>query len=33
LQMTALRRIRLGRVSLGDVAPGAWRTLDEFERF
>ena len=33
LQISALRRIRLGRVSLGPVAPGQWRYLAEFERF
>ena len=33
LEIQALRRIRLGRVSLGDVAPGHWRYLAEYERF
>ena len=33
LEIQALRRIRLGRVSLGDVAPGQWRYLATFERF
>jgi 23S rRNA pseudouridine2604 synthase len=33
LEIQALRRTRLGRVSLGDVAPGQWRYLAEFERF
>ena len=33
LEIQALRRIRLGRVSLGDVAPGQWRYLAEYERF
>lgn len=33
LEIQALRRIRLGRVSLGDVAPGQWRYLADFERF
>ena len=33
LEIQALRRIRLGRVSLGDVAPGQWRYLVEYERF
>ena len=33
LEIQALRRIRLGRVSLGDVAPGQWRYLAAFERF
>jgi 23S rRNA pseudouridine2605 synthase len=27
-----LRRVRFGPVSLGDLAPGAWRALDEEER-
>ena len=33
LEILALRRIRLGRVSLGDLEEGAWRYLDEGERF
>jgi 23S rRNA pseudouridine2604 synthase len=33
LEIQALRRIRLGRVSLGDVAPGHWRYLADYERF
>ena len=33
LEIQALRRIRLGRVSLGDVAPGQWRYFAEYERF
>jgi len=33
LEIQALRRIRLGRVSLGDVAPGQWRYLAQYERF
>jgi 23S rRNA pseudouridine2604 synthase len=33
LEIQALRRIRLGRVSLGDVTPGQWRYLADFERF
>ena len=33
LKILALRRIRLGRVSLGDLAEGAWRYLGEGERF
>jgi len=33
LEIQALRRIRLGRVSMGDVAPGQWRYLAEYERF
>ena len=33
LEILALRRIRLGRVSLGDLDEGAWRYLSEGERF
>lgn len=33
LQIMALRRIRLGRVSLGDLDEGTWRYLNEGERF
>jgi 23S rRNA pseudouridine2604 synthase len=33
LDILALRRIRLGRVSLGDLEEGAWRYLAEGERF
>jgi 23S rRNA pseudouridine2604 synthase len=33
LEIQVLRRIRLGRVSLGDIAPGQWRYLAEYERF
>ncbi len=33
LEILALRRIRLGRVSLGDLQEGTWRYLGEFERF
>ena len=33
LEILALRRIRLGRVSLGDLEEGAWRYLAEGERF
>ncbi len=33
LHLLALRRIRLGRVGLGDVAPGQWRYLGPHERF
>ncbi len=33
LNILALRRIRLGRVSLGDLEEGAWRYLAEGERF
>ena len=31
--LVGLRRIRLGRVGLGDVAPGQWRYLAAHERF
>jgi len=33
LDITGLRRIRLGRVSLGDLEEGTWRYLAEGERF
>jgi 23S rRNA pseudouridine2604 synthase len=33
LKILALRRIRLGRVSLGDLEEGTWRYLREGERF
>lgn len=33
LEILALHRIRLGRVSLGDLAEGTWRYLGEGERF
>jgi 23S rRNA pseudouridine2604 synthase len=33
LEIQALRRMRVGRVSLGDVAPGQWRYLAQYERF
>jgi 23S rRNA pseudouridine2604 synthase len=33
LEILALRRIRLGRVSLGDLEEGTWRFLAEGERF
>ena len=33
LEILGLRRIRLGRVSLGDLEEGAWRYLAEGERF
>jgi len=33
LQIMAMRRIRLGRVSLGDLEEGTWRYLREGERF
>ena len=33
LEILAMRRIRLGRVSLGDLEEGTWRYLAEGERF
>jgi 23S rRNA pseudouridine2604 synthase len=33
LEILGLRRIRLGRVSLGDLAEGTWRYLGGGERF
>ena len=33
LRVTALRRLRVGRVALAGLAPGEWRYLGEFERF
>jgi len=33
LTPTALRRLRIGRVALGALAPGRWRLLHEAERF
>ncbi len=33
LTLVGLRRIRLGRVGLGDAAPGQWRYLGAHERF
>jgi len=33
LEILALRRIRLGRVSLGDLEEGTWRYLGQGERF
>jgi 23S rRNA pseudouridine2604 synthase len=33
LEILAMRRIRLGRVSLGDLEEGAWRYLADGERF
>ena len=33
LQVTGLRRVRIGRVSLAGLAPGQWRTLGAGERF
>lgn len=33
LKVTALRRLRIGRIPMGALAPGAWRYLREVERF
>jgi len=33
LDILALRRLRLGRVNLGDLEPGAWRYMASDERF
>jgi len=33
LTVTALKRVRIGRVSLGLLPPGQWRYLDTHERF
>jgi 23S rRNA pseudouridine2604 synthase len=33
LKVTGLKRIRIGRVKLGDLPPGQWRYLREDERF
>lgn len=33
LRMVAMKRIRLGRVGLGDLPAGRWRFLDNYERF
>jgi 23S rRNA pseudouridine2604 synthase len=33
LQVTALRRVRIGRISLGALPPGQWRLLGPSERF
>lgn len=33
LEVTGLKRIRIGRVKLGDLPPGKWRYLGEDERF
>lgn len=33
LKVTGLKRIRIGRVTLGDLPPGQWRYLREDERF
>ena len=33
LRVTGLKRVRIGRVTLGDLPPGQWRYLDENESF
>jgi 23S rRNA pseudouridine2604 synthase len=33
LEVTGLKRIRIGRLALGDLPPGQWRYLGPFERF
>lgn len=33
LQVLALKRIRIGRISLGELPPGQWRYLGPFESF
>ena len=33
LKVTGLKRIRIGRVMLGNLPEGQWRLLDEDERF
>ena len=33
LQVVAMKRIRIGRVAMGKLAPGAWRYLNAYERF
>jgi 23S rRNA pseudouridine2604 synthase len=33
LQVTAIRRLRIGRVAMGKLAPGQWRYLAPDERF
>ena len=33
LQVTAVRRLRIGRVALGPLPPGQWRYLGSDERF
>jgi len=33
LRVTALKRIRIGRVPMAQIAPGQWRYLHEGERF
>jgi len=33
LKVVGLKRIRIGKVMLGDLPPGQWRYLGEDERF
>ena len=33
LEVTGLKRVRIGRIVLGDLPPGQWRYLGPFERF
>ena len=33
LHVTALQRVRIGRIALGALPPGQWRYLGPFERF
>jgi len=33
LQVVGLKRVRMGRVVLGDLPPGKWRFLGQFEKF
>ncbi|MGF6273220.1 23S rRNA pseudouridine2604 synthase [Massilia sp. UYP11] len=33
LEVTALRRLRIGRISMGSLPPGGWRYLRDVERF
>jgi 23S rRNA pseudouridine2604 synthase len=33
LKVTALRRLRIGRISMGSLPPGGWRYLRDVERF
>ncbi|WP_404990760.1 pseudouridine synthase [Cupriavidus pauculus] len=33
LQVVGLKRVRMGRIALGDLPPGQWRFLGQFEKF
>jgi len=33
LRVTGLKRVRMGRIVLGDLPPGKWRFLGQFEKF